>query len=172
MLKREFAIAIATSLTGCGAHVASPQATNMLVNGSRFETLKAKGSVDPLVKKAVQDAATKALQALDALEDAKLDPSKLSPALAQAMQAGQITSDQVKLMLLYSQLNGVFAALASLIDGGKDDYSKNLVAQLNAIGATVKKFETGRKQMSDDEALKALGDVVKSLKKALETIAK
>lgn len=172
MLKRVLALALATALTGCGAHVATPQATNLLVNGSRFETLKAKGSVDPLVKKAVQDAAAQALQAIDALEDARLDPAQLSPALAQAMQAGQITPDQVKVMLLYSQLNTVFASLASLIDGGKDDYSKNLVAQLNAIGATVKKFETGRKQMSDQEALKALGDVVKALKKALETIAR
>jgi hypothetical protein len=173
MLKR--AIALATGLfvlTGCGAHVAAPQASNLLVTGSRFETLRSKGSVDPLVKKAVQDAATKALQAVDALDDAKLDPNQLNPALAQALKGGQITEGQIKLMLLYGQLNTVFASIASLIEGNKDDYSKALVAQLNAVGATVKKFETGRKHMSDDEALKQLADVVKALRKALQAIAK
>ncbi|MDB5098672.1 MAG: hypothetical protein JWM80_3093 [Cyanobacteria bacterium RYN_339] len=171
MLKRALVLLTTVALTGCGTHVAQP-ASNILVDGSRFETLKAKTSVDPLVKKAVQDAAKKALQAIEAMEDAQVDPSRLNPALAAALANGQITADQVKLMALYGQLNGVFTSLASIIEGGKDDYTKGLVAQLDAMGKAVKKFETARKGMDDAEAFKLLADVVKSLKKGLQAIAK
>jgi hypothetical protein len=170
-MKRTLATLVALVLTGCGTH-AAPMPTNYVVDGTRFETLKSKGSVDPLVKKAVQDAAKKALSAIDALEDAQIDPSRLNPQLAAALKAGQITEDQVKLMFLYGQLNAVFSSLAGLVDGGKDDWTKNLVAQLDAMGKTVKKFETDRKKLDDEAAFKLLSDVVKSLKKGLQAIAK
>jgi len=170
MLQRVITVLTCLALTGCGTHVATP-APNPMLAGTRFETLRAKATTDPLLKQAVQDAAKKALSALDALQDAQLDPQLLNPELRGALADGQLTTDQARQLLIFGQLNTIFGVLANLVRTGKDDYSKALVAQLDAIGKTVKQFDQDRQAMTDEQSFKRLTEVVKQLQKALAAIA-
>jgi hypothetical protein len=170
MFKRSIAAALAlAALTGCGTAVGQPSAAQLMLQGNRFETLRSKKNVDPILRKAVQDAAKKGLNILNNIE---VDPSRLNPALAAALAKGQITEKQIVDLITMGSAQEILQSIATLLQGREDDYAAQVADRLTDLMKRITKFEKDRQNVkSDAEMLKLVASLRKDILKALDTLA-
>ncbi len=152
-------------LAGCGVSPVT-HARPSLMEGDRFETLKSKQNIDPILRKAVMDRAKKALDTVERMASHKLDTDQLNDQAKKLLKDGVLTERALRDILAAQIAQPALEDLAELVDGHGDDYSKGVAKKLDAAEAQLKKLQAAKPK--DDAAY--LAGIAKQLALLVDTL--